>query len=56
MKHGKHSLTTTIRKDVLLKGRNSLKLENSHVVNKKYMLNVVVVGCRSCYFKMLYIN
>ena len=34
MKHGKHSLTTTIRNDVFLKGRSFLKLENSHVVDK----------------------
>ena len=44
MKHGKHSLTITLGKDVLLKGRNSLKLENSDILNN--MLNVAVVSLK----------
>ena len=40
MKHGKHSLTITLGKDVLLKGRNFL--ENSDILNN--MLNVAVVS------------
>ena len=42
MKHGKHSLTITLGKDVLLKGRNFLKFENSDILNN--MLNVAVVS------------
>ena len=44
MKHGKHSLTITLGKDVLLKGRNFLKLENSDILNN--MLNVAVVSLK----------
>ena len=40
MKHGKHSLTITLGKDVSLKGRNFL--ESSDILN--VMLNVAVVS------------
>ena len=42
MKHGKHSLTITLGKDVLLKGRNFRKFEKSDILNN--MLNVAVVS------------
>ena len=40
MKHGKHSLTITLGKDILLKGRNFL--ESGDILN--IMLNVAVVS------------